>query len=151
MMTVATLVATVMVGACVQPEDDAKPVGPQTVDFQGKPDPKFVGTWKTADARSGLDLAQDGKLTVHVVTASPQGDHSFDLMGDWLVNSDGDLMLQYLDASKSVTKLKYKTKLEGGKLTLAQPNGLKTIYLRSPEAKSTSKQTTDATNKGTKA
>ena len=115
--------------ACGMRNEDDTPQ-PQAVTFSGKVDPQFVGDWRTQNGRSELDLAKGGRLKIFTVFATPKGDDKASFDGAWLISSEGNLLLKYTVPHQSETKLKYKTKLEGSKMTLVQNNGINEVYIR---------------------
>ena len=126
------LAATALLVAigCRSEEDDSEPaVMPKKVAFTGRVEPKFIGTWATADGGSKLDLAKDGGLTISTSTPSPKGVSKSSYAGSWLVEGKS-LRLRYADKSGETT-IEYAAALQGDKLVLQQPGGrLKTVYAR---------------------
>ena len=65
-----------------------------------------------------------------MTTPSQAGKSTNHLLGQWLAQ-DGNLLVQYADATKQTTTLKYVATFSGGKLILQQPGGkLKTTYAK---------------------
>lgn len=129
--TVAAIAAAVLAAGCKSADDEFAPAFvPKVYPFQGAVQPKFVGTWKTADGSSKLDIVKDGGLKIETVTRSMKGTSIGHVSGKWL--ADGDtLMFQYTVGSQKPTVLKYTATLAGTSLTLKQVDGRsKTIYKR---------------------
>ncbi len=118
-MATALAVAFLIVGCKPPEEDDSGPPKPPLVAFTGAADGKFVGNWKTADGRSGLDMSKDGSLSILAVAATPSGDRKSNLKGSWLF--DGTyLLLKYADGGQPELVIRYTPTLSGNTLTLLQ-------------------------------
>lgn len=112
-------------------KDDSEELTDTTpkVMFEGKPDSKFVGVWKTEDGISVYNLDKSGsyKMDSKIPTrGKPILSH---LTGNWTVN--GDRML-FKDQSGNVAG--YGFALKGDKLTLTSTGSLKakTVMDRKP-------------------
>lgn len=113
-------------------KDDVETIEPEkpSVVFEGVPDAKFEGTWKTEDGVSTYNIVKDGtyklesKFKVH--GPNPMISH---LTGQWAVK--GDKML-FKDQSNNVSA--YLFDLQGSKLTLTTVGVMKgkTIMDRQP-------------------
>lgn len=128
-VALSLLTLTFLLSGC-RPEDGEEPaILPKKVTFEGKVDPRFVGTWTTADGGSRLDLAKDGGLMIVAKSRTPKGLSTSEYVGSWLVSGE-KLRLRYREPSGQTT-LEYGAKLAGDTLTTQQPGGrLKTTYRR---------------------
>ena len=125
----AVFIAVLAVG-CKSADDDVEPiVKPKPVSFEGKVDPSYAGDWSDSGKSSHLELKPDGSATIELTTSSQAGRSTSHLKGKWLVQ-DGNLFMQYEDASKETTTLKYAAKLSGSKLVLQSGGHLSTTYLK---------------------
>jgi hypothetical protein len=127
-----SLLAAIGVVGCKAPDDGLEPAFvPQVHAFEGKVDPKLVGTWTTADGVSTLDFAKDGTLNIQTLRPTPSGKSKSSVEGKWLA-SDGSLVFKYGDAAHGDTVLKYVTSMEGSNtMSLQQEGGRqKTVYKR---------------------
>lgn len=125
-----TIVAILAVG-CKGVDDDVEPAPTlKTVVFEGKVDSAYAGDWVAVGGLSRLNLKPDGAALIEATTNSAAGKSTSHLQGKWLAQ-EGNLLVQYGDASHDTTTLKYVATLSGNKLTLQQPGGrLKTIYVK---------------------
>jgi len=116
---------------CKNPDDELAPAFvPKTYNFEGQIDTKFVGTWKTSDGNSTIDLDPKGACKIDTIIHSMSGKTTSRVDGKWLA-TDGSLMFQYGDASHGTTVLKYNATLKGNTLDLQQAGGrMKTTYHR---------------------
>jgi hypothetical protein len=103
--------------------DDVEVIEPETASraFEGSPDPKFAGVWKTENGVSVYNIAKGGtyqlESKIRVQGKKPFLSH---LTGQWAVK--GDKML-FKDQSGMVSS--YRCSLEGNKLTLTTGGSLK--------------------------
>ncbi len=96
------------------------------VAFEGKLDPKYLGSWKAKDG-SSLDLKSDGTMDLVAISQGPTGASKKSLSGHWL-SKDGDLLLQYAQGG-SLATIKSAAERTGSTLTLVQAgNHFKTVY-----------------------
>lgn len=125
------LASAVLVAGCKNADDEYAPaVLPKVYPFEGKVDTRYVGTWKTADGNSTLDILKDGKLDIETVNFSQNGKSVGHVSGDWLT-SGSDLMFKYSIGKQAPTVLKYTATLDGAKLTLQLADSkTKTVYTR---------------------
>ena len=113
--------AALLCFGCKHDEEEITDTAPTKVAFDGAPDPKLAGTWKTEGtvATYTLDAAGTYKLDqkIQVSKQKPIDSH---LTGSWGVK--GDQML-FKDQSGNVAGYGYK--LDGTKLTLVANGTLK--------------------------
>jgi hypothetical protein len=132
-LMVAALAATVGLAGCSGATDDdsAQAVPSKISVFEGRVDPLFVGTWKSKNGNSTIQLGKDGALNVETISFSPAGKSDVKVSGQWLIKGDS-LTLKYTDNKNHQTVLlQYKASLSGNKLKLDQGGGrLTTIYTR---------------------
>ena len=120
---------SLLVTGCQKEADDVDKEKPP-VAFEGSPDAKYAGTWKTEDGVSTyiLDGAGTYKLSskIQIKGQEPMTSH---LTGQWAIN--GDKML-FKDQSANVAA--YAFEFQGNKLTLTSTGSLKakTIMDRQP-------------------
>jgi hypothetical protein len=129
--TVAAIAATVLSSGCKHDDDEFAPaVLPKTYTFEGKIEPKFAGSWKTADGNSSIDLSKDGSVSMETIIRSVAGKNTSKVSGKWLATSDS-IVFQYTIGSQKPTTVKYMAALDGNTLTLQQPESkVKTVYKR---------------------
>lgn len=78
---------------CGEPEEIvAKPAEAAAAPFEGKVDPKIVGTWKSTDGRSTIVLNADGTTANHAKVPSPKGVQEMNTKGKWLAQEDALLL-----------------------------------------------------------
>ena len=125
----ALCVATASLLQSCQPaeEEDSGPSKPKAVTFEGKVEPKLVGSWLSADGKAGLDLRSDGSAEILASSDSPSGPVKNHLKGSWLTDGD-NLLLKYSVAYQPATTIAYPYQLSGKTLTLTSSNGTKTAY-----------------------
>jgi hypothetical protein len=127
---VPTIVGALLLTGCKGNDDLAQSVPPKTFLFEGKIDPKFVGTWKTPSGISTLDLAKDGSLKIVTVSESRNGKNTIKVSGNWL-RHDSDLLFRYTVEGQGPVLLKYTAKLDGKTLTMQQAGmKVKAVYKR---------------------
>lgn len=128
-MAAAIAAVIVLGGAGCGPaaDEDEGPAKPKAVTFSGQVEPKLIGTWKTKDESSVLDLGKDGQATISSTAPSPGGPMKSTAHGSWLV-SDGSLLLKYAVNSQPETVIKFQYSLVGKQLTLTTSIGTKTVY-----------------------
>lgn len=114
---------------CKTPEPEVEVEQPKLA-FEGAPDPKYAGTWKTDDGISTyvLEAAGTYKLSSKVQIQGQKPMFS-NLKGNWCI--DGDRML-FRDQSAQVSGYSYE--LKANKLTLISTGYLKskTVMTRQP-------------------
>ncbi len=126
---VATIAAAVLVSGC-QTNDETPATGPNSYSFEGKAEPKFVGTWVTADGNSTILLTKDGTMKITSVEHSVKGRTVSVVSGDWAANADS-LLFRYASGAGQSVVTKYSDSLQGNLLVLQQPGlKIKTTYRR---------------------
>ncbi len=130
-LTVAALAAAVLSVGCRSPDDEFAPAfHPRVYAFEGSVEPKYVGTWRSLDGDSTLNLAKDGVLRIEVVSRSVAGRIVKHYSGQWLADGDG-VRFRYRAGAQPDKVLKYRASLAGATMTLKQPEGHgKTTYKR---------------------
>ena len=125
------LIAAVLIAGCKKEDDEFAPaVVPKTYAFEGKVDPKFAGSWESADHSSTMEIEKDGGLKIDTTSNSVVGKSVSHVTGNWLVNGN-DLMFRYTVGTQTPTVLKYVATLSGNTLTLKQAEGRQaTAYKR---------------------
>ena len=127
MKAIFILPALFLLAGCSDPDEGLEPAAPPPVAFEGKPDARFVGTWKVKGRDSTYILKKDGSYSFKGKVSTPSGviDNSFE--ATWLTNGD-KLLLK--DASGNVTP--YLFNLEGSSLKLTTTGSLKheTVMVR---------------------
>jgi len=116
--------AAALVGVCAgcsHPDSDELDTTVKKIAFEGAPDPKFAGTWKTEDGVSTYTIKADGSYElaskIQVAKQKPIDSH---LTGNWAVKAD---QMLFKDQSGNVSG--YTFALEGTKLTLVSNGTLK--------------------------
>lgn len=121
-VSIAGLALSLLSGfGCTSPNDELVPAERPVTAFEGTPDGKFVGTWKSTDGVSTYQLEKDGKYkldsNIPVRGQSPIQSKS---EGEWRVN--GDRMI-FKDPQGNVVP--YSFKLEGETLELSLTGRMK--------------------------
>lgn len=115
---------------CNGNQDDEGLAKPKQISFDGKVDPQLVGSWKTSDGGSQVDLQKDGSLKIISVIHSQNGASKSSVDGSWLA-SDGKLKFKYPQAGQPDVVLQYDATISGKDLKLKQSGGrLTTVYHR---------------------
>jgi hypothetical protein len=118
--------ALILSSGCQKEEEDTATPHRMEVAFEGKLDPKYLGSWKAKDG-SSLDLKSDGTMDLVAISQGPTGASKKSLSGHWL-SKDGDLLLQYAQGG-SLATIKSAAERTGSTLTLVQAgNHFKTVY-----------------------
>lgn len=107
---------------CQSPEEEITSSTATSVPFDGRPDPRFVGDWKSADKSADYLFGADGMYHLNKKVAARQGNFQIKVDARWCLNKAGDRILME-DAAKNVVPYTYQ--LEGNKLTLALTGSLK--------------------------
>lgn len=115
-----TLVAGLAVAGCQTEQPEAESTVPQ-VAFEGSPDSRFVGTWKTENGNSTYSLQPDGSFRLKSTVSTPGGKFDTESNGLWRVKNDHML---FKDADGLVST--YRHELAGDKLTLTRTGSMKT-------------------------
>jgi len=128
----ALIAASIQMAGCKGANEDFAPaILPKTFAFEGKVEPKYVGTWHSTEGHSTVDILKDGALKVETVTQSVAGKSVVNVSGQWLASGD-NLMFRYQDKSHRSIVLKYAASVSGNTLVLQQATSrLKTSYHRS--------------------
>jgi hypothetical protein len=125
---VPALAGVILLAGCKTGDDYTQASTPKAVVFEGKLDPRFVGTWKTPGGISTMDLQKDGKLAIETVSESRNGKNDIKVSGQWL-KKDSDLLFRYTVQGQGQVLLKYSAKLDGKTLTLQQAGmKVKSVY-----------------------
>lgn len=102
----------------------AEPPEPPALVFEGKPDGRYVGVWRTTDGTSTLDMKAGGALKLITKARTPGGGHEEEKKGEWRL-SKGKLLFQ-TDGSVAG----YGAEIAGDKLTLARGSKIRIVYRR---------------------
>jgi hypothetical protein len=130
LVTVAFAAVTLLGGCKAEGPDLDDPPQLKAVEFSGKIEPRFVGTWSDSSGHSILRLDKDGALNVINIRGTPSGTSKAQFTGSWLVSGDR-LLLQYTVPGRPKATLEFNSALAGDRLTLVQGNRVKTVYKRS--------------------
>ena len=128
LLAILSLVALV---GCSHEEDsyqESPKPDTQSVPFDGKNDPAFVGKWDSVDGRSTMTLSPDGTSRIKSMVMTPGGSQSGDNAGKWK-SADGNLLIQ---SGKGNTVLFYATFKGKDMLELrrVKTSKIKTVYKR---------------------
>jgi len=115
----ALVLATVTLGCGARDSDALVSSDRPKVAFDGKPDPRFVGTWKTTTG-SLYKFERDGSYTLDGNVKTPGGIMKNHVVGSWGYK---DTTMQFKDANGIVVP--YTCSLEGTTLKLTSVGTLK--------------------------
>jgi hypothetical protein len=101
---------------CNKSDEEAPDITPENriIEFKGKPDAQYVGTWKLKNADIRYKLEADGKYRYFGTVSSPGGVQKIDASGKWAV--EGNTF--YVTSDKDGQVSDYDFMLEGKVLTL---------------------------------
>ena len=88
--------------------------------FEGKPDPAYVGKYRTSDGRSNYTFGEDGGFELKGKVATPGGMIDQNVKGQWAVNGD-----RFLFKYGEGNVVPYAYKKEGDKLKLTLTGTMK--------------------------
>ncbi|HEY0866446.1 MAG TPA: hypothetical protein VGE01_03660 [Fimbriimonas sp.] len=116
----AVLFLVVIVSAGCMAPDDATTAEKPALLFEGLPDSRFVGTWKSDTGNSTYNLKEDGSY--HIKSKVTNRGQTFDTEsdGEWRAKED---RLLFKDPQGNVVP--YLFKLDGRKLTLTMTGSMK--------------------------
>lgn len=120
LLAVTTGLVVFISGGCQPTSADVEEPQKPPVAFQGKPDAKFVGTWKTVDKRSVYSFKADGAYTIKTHVNTPGGGMDTQTDGSWLADAEHFLM-----KDKAGNVVPYNFKVEGNKLSLSLTGSMK--------------------------
>lgn len=116
---IALVTLSVALIGCGAAGEESASIEP-AMEFKGKPEPKFVGTWKAKDRDSTYQLKEDGKYQ-HTGTVTRQGNtYPNNFEGDWAATDD---RIYFKDPAGN--PVPYAWKLEGNTLTISRTGTIK--------------------------
>ena len=114
------LLGTWLVGCAPKDTDEEiTSTEPNSTRFEGKPDAKYAGAYKTVDGLSTYKFGSDGDFTLDGKVKSPSGVFDQHVKGQWALNGDR-ILFQY-----NGTTVPYAYRLAGNRLTLSLTGSLK--------------------------